>query len=691
MIIEERRNEVEQSGTINTAAFRIDREETAHILGLLSSKLYSNKIQTAIRELCSNAWDAHVAAGTENIPFEVHLPNSLSPEFKVRDFGVSMTNDEVRNHYVRVGFSTKRNSNEQIGAFGIGKLAVLGVTNQFTLTCSKAGIKTVYSVYLDENNLPQIAQLSSAPCIDWTGVEVAFAVNPHQFRDFERELRTVLRFYQKTPAVFGAGDFQVNRPTPSLAGDNWEVTSEGGHILMGNNAYPLESRSLGLDYGSPLYRLVDYLILKLPIGSVAVTPTREAISYTPSTIKAIIKHLEIVRSEIQGVCDKKFENCKTLWEAKELHYQVFNQSADLKSIVDSSVNWRGQTIDNHYLQLPKPLMGEVKINGIALRHNRIRIHRDDSYLPCRSNTTILINDLPTNRVHSRLRGVLANNVNNSVFMLTGDAKKIAALLKEWDLKDTFTRVSTLPRVFSVGGKTVHQGTAQGRASVLRFLESGNAYYQAQYWEPISADFRAGGVYVLTERLHSLIGGKSYRGADLQKCIAALLDAGIQIPNGFIVGIKRKNLPRFQKAKHWVSLEDWMKSMVEQYVTKHNLADILTRIQSRALFNEKELAEAMKALTVTSSGLFSEVQAQFKELSTKSKSSHLDKFNAIKNTAIGGHIPINLTGDDNATLSKTLDAVLVRYPLLAMYGRTYGETKFVKAYAAYIELIDKAGA
>jgi hypothetical protein len=135
----------------------------------------------------------------------------------------------------------------------------------------------------------------------------------------------------------------------------------------------------------------------------------------------------------------------------------------------------------------------------------------------------------------------------------------------------------------------------------------------------------------------------------------------------------------------------MKSMVEQYVTKHNLADILTRIQSRALFNEKELAEAMKALTVTSSGLFSEVQAQFKELSTKSKSSHLDKFNAIKNTAIGGHIPINLTGDDNATLSKTLDAVLVRYPLLAMYGRTYGETKFVKAYAAYIELIDKAGA
>jgi HSP90 family molecular chaperone len=92
MIIEERRNEVEQSGTINTAAFRIDREETAHILGLLSSKLYSNKIQTAIRELCSNAWDAHVAAGNENIPFEVHLPNSLSPEFKVRDFGISMTN-----------------------------------------------------------------------------------------------------------------------------------------------------------------------------------------------------------------------------------------------------------------------------------------------------------------------------------------------------------------------------------------------------------------------------------------------------------------------------------------------------------------------------------------------------------------------------------------------------------------------
>ena len=54
-------------------------EATAKAFEALASNLYSDKIGSIVRELASNAYDAHVENGNPQEPFSVHLPTADAP------------------------------------------------------------------------------------------------------------------------------------------------------------------------------------------------------------------------------------------------------------------------------------------------------------------------------------------------------------------------------------------------------------------------------------------------------------------------------------------------------------------------------------------------------------------------------------------------------------------------------------
>ncbi len=76
--------------------------------------LYSNKVRAVIRELCSNAADSHIAAGND-APFEVTIPTTLDPTFRVRDFGTGLKHEQVMHLYTTIFESTKETTNDQTG------------------------------------------------------------------------------------------------------------------------------------------------------------------------------------------------------------------------------------------------------------------------------------------------------------------------------------------------------------------------------------------------------------------------------------------------------------------------------------------------------------------------------------------------------------------------------------------------
>src|SRR3990172_92919 len=92
-------------GDAEVIGFRINA--SAHAFQILSSRLYSDPLRAIIRELSTNAADAHMAAGNTDKPFDVQLPNTMNPYFIIRDYGTGLSPDDIRNVYTVVFESDK--------------------------------------------------------------------------------------------------------------------------------------------------------------------------------------------------------------------------------------------------------------------------------------------------------------------------------------------------------------------------------------------------------------------------------------------------------------------------------------------------------------------------------------------------------------------------------------------------------
>src|SRR5271157_2783789 len=123
----------------------------------LSSTTYSDPIRAVIRELACNSSDAHEMAGTQSKKFEIHLPTTHEPEFSIRDFGTGMDDEEINDLFTMYGGSNKRDSNDVIGALGIGSKSPYAYTDTYTVITTKDGITRSYCAYVDEKGMPRLA------------------------------------------------------------------------------------------------------------------------------------------------------------------------------------------------------------------------------------------------------------------------------------------------------------------------------------------------------------------------------------------------------------------------------------------------------------------------------------------------------------------------------------------------------
>lgn len=175
----------------------------AETFDIIISGIYRDKLLAACREPVFNAIDSHIQAGNIDTAIQIHSPTSLEPWFSVKDSGVGMDKDTVTKLFMMLGMSTKRDSNEMVGAKGIGSKAPFAYTDMFTVTSVFDGVQTAYSVYKDRG-LPKIAVLSSVASEEPNGVEVKFSVEP---KDVEAARAALKKFmaYVRTP-------YEINDP-----------------------------------------------------------------------------------------------------------------------------------------------------------------------------------------------------------------------------------------------------------------------------------------------------------------------------------------------------------------------------------------------------------------------------------------------------------------------------------------------
>jgi hypothetical protein len=306
------------SGAGAASEFKINN--SAKAFGILSSGLYANKIRAIIRELSCNAVDSHVAAGSKE-DFDLHLPTLLSPYFSVRDYGIGLSSDDVINVYTTYFESTKADSNDFIGALGLGSKSPFSYTDNFTVIAIKDGMKGVYSAFINDLGVPSVVQMGYEATDERTGVEVKFAVTDHyDFYSFADEARHVFAYFPIKPKFTGAdcniAAIELVKEDIIPGVNQRKITYTRSNLaVMGNIAYPIEiprgSRAQFSDLDFVEERGLD---LHFALGEIEFQASREGLQYTDITVAAIKAKYQGVANALEKIVTTDAEAIENMWE-----------------------------------------------------------------------------------------------------------------------------------------------------------------------------------------------------------------------------------------------------------------------------------------------------------------------------------------------------------------------------------------
>lgn len=344
MKLHESINVVERSGEFEESNFSI--QASAKAFFILSDGLYSNKIKAVIRELSTNAYDAHVENGNVDTPFDIHLPNRLEPFFSIRDYGIGMSHDECMHLYTSYFNSTKTHRNDSVGCLGLGSKSPFAYTDQFTVESFQGGTKRTYTAYKNEDGNPVFALLNEQETDETNGVFVNINVEEDDCWKFRDEAENVYKWFKVKPNVQG-GNLNMSDSKPLLKKDNWELIHGYENILvMGNVAYPLDENQID-------DQKLSGIILHVDIGAVDITPSRESLSYTKQTKDFLFYQFNNITNSIVEAIQEEIDTEETLFDARMKFFKLsdkFGRSRmEVKSVAASAtlhdnMEWKGQVL-----------------------------------------------------------------------------------------------------------------------------------------------------------------------------------------------------------------------------------------------------------------------------------------------------------------------------------------------------------
>lgn len=312
----------------------VEKLETGGVLGQWQSSIetnrktfrmniddiYSDKIGSIVREITANAWDSHKRAG-QTSPFFVHCPTYLKPEFFVRDYGVGMTQEIMEKVYIILGKSDKDQSDDEVGMWGLGSKSPFAYGDQYEISCYDGVEVRHYGFGISDEGFPTLYLMNVEPCDEPCGVRVGFSVAASDFPLFEAAIVHA--------SIAHDGAFESNIPLKGIGevayqGADWNCyidtpLNPNGYTNVwyarqGCVLYAISAQQVTLptDYGNG--KRSQAYVIDCPIGTVRMTPSREAIQYDPEVVAYLKERVAQVITELE----------QSVWEAVR----------DIKSVTD---------------------------------------------------------------------------------------------------------------------------------------------------------------------------------------------------------------------------------------------------------------------------------------------------------------------------------------------------------------------
>lgn len=704
---------------------------TAQSFSILSSGLYSNKTLAVVRELCANAFDAHIEAGKGDIPFEVRLPNSLIPTFSVKDFGTGLSREAVYSLYTTYFDSTKSSSNDFVGQLGLGSKSPFSYASSFIVESRFNGENSCYSCFKDEEGLPTITLLGSSPTDEPNGLTVQLSIKNQDIYSFNESARKALMYYNPMPVILG-GTSSVFKPYDlqhTLCGSNWKVRDCEGYsplsgpcVVQGVIVYPINGEILREHGLSKIASMLTYtaIDMEVPIGRVSVSASRESLHYNTTTIKNLVEVFENAAVEVQTTIQSQFDDCSSAWEVAMLMDQLRNKSgSEFGKIFNSFARigqpfvWNGQpvtntiTIDTAGIKNTKIIWyikgkGKAKVSGIkvwtpaSVNYNnecelvvegRVAILTDTAYKADKALYHEYMNDIKSSDPMMIVLSPIAKN--------GFDQAEVDKLIASIGCPE----VTSIEREKTSAIRSKYVYKKRNNTERLRWtgFPMKESYYRSEVrrvysrlcWSKESIDITAGGYYMPIERFY--VTSPSSCGVRIDDLIYSAMTLGILKKDDNIYGFTKTEIESLPSNLNWINVFDHIKTQFEILSQDGTLygTNIMSKIRSeigyefcnKVIDNWDNVGHSIK------DGKF---KTHLEKIHTFAKSATLD-LNVSKSVHVCASL-LGVSSDWGTIASQIYDEwwllVSKEYPMLQYVSTNSVNREQVQMMINYVNLIEK---
>ncbi|AXC34370.1 RIIA protein [Vibrio phage YC] len=283
-------------------------------------------------------------------PVTIQLPTTLDPNYIIEDKGVGLTVDQVlgevqmstpadytateieqmiaehgsfvpevlrdaeghpvRAHgiYTTMYGSSKEDSNDQIGAYGLGCKSPFAVSDTFEVEVTKNGERHIFIMYLDNERCPCVTWITKDPetgepspimVDEHNGVKVTIPCQEEYIRELVTGVYKTLRTFpqENQPLIINPNGREVDLISRKVASANTfiqvEDNSKRHYAVQGGVAYPINLDMLEEDLQKVLVEFPFTTYTYFSIGDLNVPPSREALEYDKFTMASLNKALRM--------------------------------------------------------------------------------------------------------------------------------------------------------------------------------------------------------------------------------------------------------------------------------------------------------------------------------------------------------------------------------------------------------------
>lgn len=381
------------TSTLTGQRGRFTIHEHAHekMMGVLTN-LYEDPEGAVVREYLTNALDAQKEAQAKDPnyvwrPVEVTTPSHFNKTYKIRDFGVGMSVEDIEKVYSQYGYSTKEHTNDQTGMLGLGSKCGLTYTGQFTVVGYKNGIKTTALITLNEDEVPEYVILDTATTTEPNGLEIAIPVKDRN--SFMEKTTNFLRWWEPGQVLVNGNEpqhhgFKEVKPGVFLIeGSGYVYYREApqSYIVMGNVPYAVDSEYVDAGLRDAGLGFAAYV----PMGTVDFPPNRERLRYNSRTKAAVMKVSEglfdvILTEKLKEITDAPTH--REAWQRKAQlasHFARHPKAASLKykgldfpdrvqhPHMELDWDWQGhgQIAERQWVNVAGAMQGTLIVTGVT--------------------------------------------------------------------------------------------------------------------------------------------------------------------------------------------------------------------------------------------------------------------------------------------------------------------------------------